>query len=79
MTQTKTLLEQINPEAHHKLAVLNHDLRTDVASILREKTSYGDLTISEAIKIAYALGVSTDMRQMRAQLIEENIYENSNL
>ena len=79
MTQTKTLLEQITPEAHHKLAVLNHDLRTDVMLILEQNTSYGDLTISEAIKIAYALGMSTDMRQMRVQLIEENIYENSNL
>lgn len=72
MTQTKTLLEQITSEAHHKLAVLNHDLRTDVASILRKKTSYGDLTISEAIKIAYALGMSTDMKQMRSQLIEDD-------
>ena len=72
MTQTKTLLEQITPEAHHKLAVLNRDLRTGVVSILREKTSYGDLTISEAIKISYALCVSTDMRDMRAQLIEDD-------
>jgi len=67
----KTLYERLRPEMHHKLAVLNQEIRSKIIPILESETSFGNLTITNASFIAYNLGVSMDMALMQSQLLEQ--------
>ena len=67
----KTLYQRLRPEMHHKLAVLNQEIRGKIIPILESETSFGNLTITNASLIAYNLGTSLDMALMQSQLLEQ--------